>query len=78
MLAGLSAMMGGFGLGLSGAWTSPALLRIDESDCLPDDCDVSGVSETEASWIATIATITPIFSGPIAGGYGSYSWGVHA
>lgn len=47
-------------------WSSPALLQIDETIC-GDNCDISGVSEEEASWIVGIFSLVGVISGPITG-----------
>ncbi len=62
-----TASLGGFSLGTATTWTSPAFLSIDETQCLPDNCDITGVSEEEASWIAAIFGLCAAIGGPAAG-----------
>ncbi len=54
-------------LGTAITWTAPAFLRLDEGQCLPDDCDITGISEEEASWIASIYNLAAAAAGPISG-----------
>ena len=68
----ISATLGGIGLGLSTTWTSPALLRIDEAYCLPDQCDISGVSSEQASWIAAVNSLGAAVALPVSGKITSY------
>ncbi len=60
------ATLGSFAFGMTLTWTSPALLQIDETIC-GDDCDISGVSEEEASWVVGIFSLAVLISAPITG-----------
>ncbi len=54
-------------LGITQSWTSPALMRISEDLCLPDDCDITGVTEEEASWMAGAVYLGAAMTGPVTG-----------
>ncbi len=59
------ASFGSFGFGAGITWTSPAFPRINKDIC-QDNCDISNVDGSTASWIGTIFLIGSIISGPVA------------
>ena len=59
----VAAAFGGFSLGATISWSSPAFLYINEDLCLPNDCDITGVSGDEASWIAACVSLGALTSG---------------
>jgi MFS family permease len=60
-----SACLGSFGCGTGLAWSSPVLPRVDHDQCL-DDCDISDVSASVASWIGPVFPLGAVFAGPMA------------
>ena len=62
-----AAAFGGLALGIAISWTSPALMRLNEEICLPDDCDITGVTAEMSSWMAASVSLGAAASGPITG-----------
>ena len=61
-----AATLGAFVLGTALGWTSPALPKIQESEC-GDECDVSNISDADASWIGALMPVGAMLSGPVVG-----------
>ncbi len=53
-------------MGATLGWTAPALPYLDEGLC-GDDCDVTGITTDDASWIGAVLTLGALLSGPVSG-----------